>query len=234
MFETGKEVEGGKEVRTRSGIGVAVALGVVLLVVGSPLSAHQSDQSLQMTEVRGESGEVEQLLSVSAEDLAHHLGLVGHGEFPAPAVLATNRQLFEDYLNQHTLVRADGQDCELRESRFIAFPGQDGRVHFHQLWQCPEEPARVMLGNQVMFSGHGGYRHMGRIQVGEEIFATVFDRNYPTYTVDLNPEVALGEGWPGEEGSEGGGPGEKRRINWLVVLAIMWVVGTLIYWFRSR
>ena len=223
-------------VNARMIIVAAMAVGSISLGLGAGAEAHQSDRSLQMTEVRAETGEVEQLLSVSAEDLAHHLGLVGHGEFPSPTVLAAHREVLGDYLNEHVMVRADGRECELRESQFVAYPGQDGRVHFHQLWQCPPGAARVMLGNQVMFSGHGGYRHTGRVQVGEDIFATVFDRNYPTYTVDLDPEAALPMEALEAENQKGESEQvpERRRFDWLVLLAIAWVVGTLIFWFRSR
>lgn len=212
----------------------ASLIGAVgILLIGAAASAHQTDASLQMTEIRPETGEVEQLLSVSAEDLAHQLGFVDHGEFPSPGILATNRQVFEDYLNEHTMVRADQEECELRESSFVAFPGQDGRVHFHQLWQCPRGAARVILGNQVMFASHGGYRHTGRIQVGVDILATVFDRNYPTYTVDLDPSANVEEGLSGDEGDSEGTPPKERRI-WLGMLAAALVVGTLFYWFRNR
>lgn len=160
---------------------------------GSILSAHQTDRAEQVSEIRADTGEVEQLFSISIEDLSHHLELTETGEFPSSEILEHARVDIASYLDDHTDVRADGESCGLIEANFIAFPAVDGRVHYHQQWQCPPNPSEVLLENRIMLDTHGGYRHMGRIQVDDAIFPTVFDPGYPTYTVYPDPGEELAE-----------------------------------------
>lgn len=161
-------------------------LGVCLF--GISAWAHQTDSSLHVTEIRPATGEVEQLISISVEDLAHHMGFDTEGSFPPPHVLEAERQRIANYFEAHTPVSADGEDCDLRNEDFIGFPGQDGRIHYHQQWQCPRGASEVTLKNSILHGGHhGGYRHLARIQVGDDIFPTVFDPNFPTYTVHIGP-----------------------------------------------
>lgn len=164
-------------------------LGAMALVVGCWLSfageveGHQTDRAEHNTEVRADSGEVEQLLSLSPVDLAHHLGHIGHGESPPAEQLEAFRDEFGDYIDDHTGVKADGEVCELTEAEFVAFPAGDGRIHRHQLWECAVDPREVVVANRVMVDGHDGYRHIAQIQVGDDIYPTVFDGRHPTYAV---------------------------------------------------
>lgn len=208
----------------------------------SVVDAHQTDQSMMITEVRPQTGEVELLFSISAEDLAHNFGLVSHGQFPSPAILGENRARFQSYLDHHIMVRTPEEECQALETDFVAYPGQDGRLHYHLLFQCPLGASAIVLGNQVMFSSHGGYRHQGRIQVGEEISMTVYDANYPTYTVNIDPAL-----WPVRADSpgatnagatnDGESPEDQERPGrtrvFFALLAIGLVVSTLL-WLRSQ
>lgn len=220
-------------------LGVLVAVMMVQAVAG----AHQTDRAEQQTEVRAESGEVEHLYSLSATDLTHHLGFSDHDDEITQEMLDEHRQALKDYINDYTLVEADGEECELGEYEFVAYPAEDGRVHFLQLWECPAEPEEVEIHNQVMLDmHHGGYRHMARIQVGDDIFPTVFDPSYPSYSVypghgersgssgaDDAPDEGAGES-AGEEGDEERGP-----FSWaLIASLIIVVVGTLWWWVRKR
>lgn len=168
-------------------------VAVIAVVIGTATTAwgHQTDQSEQVTEVRAHSGEVEQLFSISVTDLAHHLGYIGHGEEASAEVLEAMRTELKEYLREHTGVAADGALCDLVEAEFVAYPAMDGRVHYHQQWQCPVRPSEVKLENRVMVDGHDGYRHTARVQVGEAIHPTVFDASFPTYTV--YPKLDEGE-----------------------------------------
>ncbi len=172
-----------------------VAFSAIFFLSLSAAFAHQTEQAEQASEVRPETGEVEQLFSISAEDLAHHLGAVEHGEEPSSQILRELRDEIGDYIDEHTAVIADDEHCELIETDFVGLPAADGRVHYHQKWQCPPRPREVAFENRIMIDSAGGYRHMGRIQVGEAIHPTVFDTRFPTYAVypDIDEEPSQAE-----------------------------------------
>lgn len=212
---------------------VVMAAAVLLAV---PAQGHQTDRAEQQTEVRAESGEVEHLYSLSAHDLLHHLGELGHDDEVTQEILDEHRGALKDYIDEHTLVEADGEACERGESAFVFYPGDDGRVHYHQEWECAGGAEEIEIHNRVMLDmHHGGYRHMARIQMGDEIYPTVFDPSYPSYSV-YPGEGAAAETDGVEVVDEGEEAVEERGgFGWtLVVALIAVVVGTLVWWVRRR
>ena len=166
---------------------VGLLVAGVLMAVTAAGWAHQTEESEHHAEVDAQQGEVDQLLSISAADLAHHLGHLAHGEDATPELLREIRGEMSDYIDEQTGVRTDETDCSLVEAEFVEYPGEDGRVHRRQVWECPERPDKVEFANQMMLDHHGDYRHVGNIQVGEQTYHTVFDRSYPTYSVYPQP-----------------------------------------------
>ena len=179
---------------------VAVVTCLVVLCSGIEIGwAHQTDEAEHHAEVRADEGEVEQLLSISAEDLAHHLGHIGHGQEPSRSLLDEIRDDVGEYLDDQTGVRADEELCELEETEFVYYPAGDGRIHYRQLWDCIEDAHVIELANRIMVDSHDGYRHTGRIDVDGDLRMTVFDINYPTHTVYPSQGTE-----PAEEDSEPG------------------------------
>jgi len=165
-----------------------IATALVALLVGSfgvtgVADAHQTDESEHHTEIDTSSGDVEQLLSISANDLAHHFGYVGHHDDVTDDQLQELREELTTYLDDNTGIRADDQTCSLERARFVEYPGSDGRVHYHQTYDCTEEPEEIEVANRVLLDSHAGYRHTAQIQVDGRVYATVFDQNYPMYAV---------------------------------------------------
>lgn len=195
----------GTKVASRTMGTAAVLVMTIVAVVGW---AHQTAESQHQVEVRPAQGEIEQLLSIAAEDLAHHLGHIDHGQRLRPMLLDEIREEVGDYIDDHTGIRADGEDCRLEQSEFIYYPAEDGRVHRYQKWDCPAEPDELEFANQVMLDGHAGYRHTARIQVGDDIFFKVFDENYPTAAVYPSPAT---ESAPDESGEESDAEGVVER-----------------------
>lgn len=200
------------------------SLGAIVCGFSATASSHQTDSSTHITEVRpaeapGEETEVEQLLSISAEDLIHHMGIFEPGEETSVQDLERRRDDVARFLDSQTGVRAEGELCEVEESEFIAFPGADGRVHYRQLWNCPFNSATVTLENRVMHNTHGGYRHMGTIQVGEDIFQTVFDSQFPTYSVYLDTVEVEDE--EAESTEENGSPWYFYLVGGILLVAVI-------------
>jgi hypothetical protein len=202
---------------------VAAISGLTITVCGWTATAHQTDQSLHIAEVSPETGTVEQLLLLSLEDLTYHLGVTGHHEVPTAAMVVEARPRIAEYLNAQTPVVADGNLCELRDGVFRALPGPDGRVQYHQIWDCPPGAREVTLQNRALFTTPGGYRHTGRIQVGEQVYTTVFDDRFPTYAVYvLSVDVE-------EEESDSDDEAERRVPRSLVAVLLV-LVGVGVRW----
>ncbi|TXC75467.1 hypothetical protein FRC91_12190 [Bradymonadales bacterium TMQ1] len=163
--------------------GGAMVAGFLL---GMPLAfAHQSDESTHLVEIHAESGLVEQLVSISAGDLGHHMGWVGHDEELQRSRLEEGAEELESYMVRRLRVWADEAPCKLESSRFVNLMGQDARVHLHVGSRCEPGARAITLENRVMMEGPGGYRHMGRAQAGDRVWPMVFDVSFPTYVVNL-------------------------------------------------
>lgn len=202
---------------------------VVGLVLGMPAAhAHQSDESTHLVEIEAESGLIEQLVSISAGDLAHHMGWIGHDEELQRARLEEGAEELESYMVRRLRVWADEAPCRLESSRFVNLLGQDGRVHLHVGSRCEPGAAAITLENRIMMEGPGGYRHMGRAQAGDRVWPMVFDVSFPTYVVNLPVEeggaVASSDG--GTDETKAGGDvapdeGEGGVPGWLKALGIL-------------
>ncbi|WP_230467669.1 hypothetical protein [Lujinxingia vulgaris] len=209
------------------------------LLLGMPSAyAHQSDESTHLVEIDRESGLVEQLVSISAGDLAHHLGWVGHGEEVERAHLEEGAEELESYMVRRLRVWADEAPCTLEDSRFVNLMGQDGRVHLHVASRCEPGALAVTLENRVMMEGPGGYRHVGRAQAGDRVWPMVFDVSFPTYVVNLPVEEGVGVeevDVASEETSKtgGGAPGDDTLTGWMAAL-IAAVVAVGVSWWAGR
>ncbi len=168
----------------RTGVATVAVAFFGLAVIATSVMAHQVDRAEQATEVHSETGEVENLYMISAEDLTHELGHVVHGQVPSQELLNELEAELAQYLDEHTAVRADGDRCELEDNEFVAYPAGDGRLHYYQMWRCPTEVHEIEIKNRIMHDHHhGGYRHVGQVQVGDEVYPTVFEPRFPAYTV---------------------------------------------------
>ena len=170
--------------KSRKVVVVALALILVLGQMATAAWGHQVDRAEQFTEVHPQTGQVENLYMVSAEDLAHELGHVVHGQAPTQDLLNELEEELGAYFDDHTAVRADDEPCELEEAEFVAYPAPDGRLHYYQSWRCPGGVHEIELENRIMHDHHhGGYRHLAQIKVGDEIYPTVFEPQFPAYAV---------------------------------------------------
>ena len=207
----------------------AAILALTFVMAGQMAWAHQTDRAEHHSEVRSDSGEVEQLLQISATDLIHNMGL---GHEATPELLEEAKEDIKELFADDTAVLADGEMCQLEDSEFVQYPGGDGRVHFHQLWQCPERADEITVANRLMVESHDGYRHMGQIQVGDEIYRTVFDSGYPTFSVYPTADEEVEESQPGsdDEDSQVGGLG----IAVIAAAVVSFLGATVLFWRRRK
>lgn len=160
----------------------------------SEASAHQTASSTLMVHVKPETREVDQFISVASRDLAHHLGMIEESETPDAAQLLEAQAQFVAALSAELTVRNNGAVCEPVQEKLVMLETLAERVSFLKTVRCAENLGELIFENRVMLTSVGGYRHFGRIQLGEEVFTTVFDTKFPTYTMQVHGEEASGAG----------------------------------------
>ncbi len=166
----------------------------------STAQAHQTASSTLVVHVKPETGEIDQFISVPARDLAHDLGVIAESETPQASQLLAVQDKIVAALSADLTVRNNGQKCETIEENLVMLESLAERVSFMKVVRCAEALGELQLENNVMLTAVGGYRHFGRIQLGEEVFTTVFDSQFPTYTMQLG-EAKSGAAHSAESGA---------------------------------
>lgn len=165
--------------------GFAAALIAFCTLTGSA-QAHQTASSTLHGEVRPDEREVDLLLSISPQDLALHLRAT-----PNESGLLDRDQLerleprMAEYLSSNLAVDNDGRACEPRREAFVDSERAGGALVFRYTAECTEELGEVDIANRVMLETTGGYTHYGRIQLGDDVHTTIFDRSTPVYSVEV-------------------------------------------------
>ncbi len=104
------------------------------------------------------------------------------------------------YLGEHLKVSNNGLLCQVVVQRFVKNPAiikriakfvDRRRLYFLQKVRCQKPLENVAIENTILFEDFGGYRHYGRIQVGQRRAYTVFSRLYPVYTIHLKHSAAF-------------------------------------------
>ncbi len=171
-------------------LALCFSLGLAL-----PLAAHQTGKSVFVVHVRPETSVVDTLLTMPIIDAGD--GAFGYGPEEHPWTreeLAEKWPEIQPYLDRNVTVSNDGAPCEVTERK--ASPAGN-EVWLLKAFNCEGPLGEVELANRAMLETPGGYRHLGRIQVGEEgdVTATVFNTQTPTYTVSVDKAVASFSGW---------------------------------------
>jgi hydrogenase/urease accessory protein HupE len=153
----------------------------ILLSLAAPAAAHQTAQSHTIIDVKAEERQVDFLLSLATRDVAHYLELIEEGETPSQALMEAAIPAIVTFLDGQAVARNGGEVCPTTEARIVRTGPITERINFLKVAHCEAPLREVVIENRVMFDAVGGYRHFGRIQVGEEIYATVFDQQFPDY-----------------------------------------------------
>lgn len=208
-----------------AGFWVALGLSLALDKTGFGIStayAHQTASSTVMVHVKPEIREVDQFISVAARDLAHDLGVIAEGETPEAEQLLAVQERIVSSLSAELTVRNNGVVCNTTQEKLVMLETLGERVNFMKTVRCAEELGELQLENKVMLTTQGGYRHFGRIQLGEEVFTTVFDNQFSTYTLQLGANgVASGAGQEAGSGATVSAGSVFVRYLWQGLLHIL-------------
>ncbi|MBA2663556.1 MAG: HupE/UreJ family protein [Bradymonadaceae bacterium] len=194
---------------TKSLLLSAALVVATLFALIAPAMAHQTAASTLIVHIKPEAREVDHLVSVSARDLAHHIGLVGEAEEPATEQLLAATATLVASLSADLVLTNDGVRCEAIEEKLVMTEGLAERVNFLKVVRCERPLGEVTIENRIMLTAPGGYRHFGRVQLGEEVFTTVFDGQFPSYTMHL-----------GEPGADGGATATTSTLD--VFVRYLW------------
>lgn len=162
----------------------------ILLGFAAPAAAHQTAQSHTIIHVKAEERQVDFLLSLASRDVAHYLELIEEGDTPTQALMEASIPAIVSLLDGQLIARNDGELCATTEARIVRTGPLTERINFLKAALCESPLGEVVVENRAMFDAVGGYRHFGRIQVGEEIYATVFDQQFPDYMLHFETDEA--------------------------------------------
>ncbi|MFW5968010.1 MAG: HupE/UreJ family protein, partial [Persicimonas sp.] len=149
-------------------------------------AAHQTSSSTLNAEIRPDDDQVDLLLAISARDLASHLDLIeGDGTYADDDDLRRVRPEMSDYLSAELAVENDDVECRPARAEAVDRTGSPDSLLYRYTAQCDDDLGEVEIKNRVMLETPGGYTHYGRIQLGDDVQTTLFDRTTPSYTVEV-------------------------------------------------
>lgn len=179
--------------RSRAG-GLLLGLGALLLLA-SPASAHPTHSGTVVGHVRPEDRAVDLLIGLIIEDVNNVLRLDTDGNNIAdPAeVLAAEARLL-DYIEAHARVRNNGVPCPVHQRRLaqIEESADKARVHTWLALQCDDPLTTLEITVDALFEDAGGYRHYGRLQLGDAISNAAFNNDFPTVALTVAAPPAPG------------------------------------------
>ena len=153
-------------------------LAVMLLLLHSTLGfAHQTGQATFVVHVKPETRQVDTLLACPVLDVAHAANI-------EPQALQAQWNALGFYLDPHIKVSNNGAECRSIEHR-LSPQGSEQGFWFLEAFECDDPLGDVELFNDAMTETEGGYRHVAKVQVGEDVQTTLFTRETPTFTVKI-------------------------------------------------
>lgn len=164
-------------------------------LLGATAFAHQTGASTFIANLHEDTGVVETLISFPGRDLAAEVGADrNHDGQVSQAELAPLYGDMSAYLDQHIQVLNNGHPCNPIEKKAGPIAQALDTYWYLTSFQCELPLTKVTLKNDVMLDSEGGYRHLGRIQVGDMVETTAFNREFPSFDVNVSqPQTPIGQ-----------------------------------------
>ncbi len=184
----------GSEPGGRPGRLDARALGLALWVLAtlltcalpaSPARAHQTADSRLEVEIRPEANEIDLLALIPSADLAETLKIpLGPEALLDPPELVESAERVIAYLRGSIGARRGGRACLPVGEATLRLGERKRQVLYLETLRCSAERGPVLLHHAALFE-QGRYRHLARIQVGDEVTTTVFSPGLARTTIPL-------------------------------------------------
>lgn len=167
---------------TRKSLILLVAVGIFLICPVA--SAHQTGASNFVAHVKAEENQIDTLLAFPGRDVADEMGLDfdESGDISSTEISVQFPKLVER-VSSKIEVSNDGRPCEVIEEKT-----SDPRQSVEAFWilkayRCDAPLSDVRIVNRVMLESPQSYRHFGKIQLGEEVYTTIFGAEGDTYEI---------------------------------------------------
>lgn len=171
---------------------LAAAL-LLLLLPAAPALAHPTHNGTVVAHVRPDDRAVDLLIGLIIEDLNTHLRLDQDGNNIAdPQEVEAAQQRILTYVQDHARLDNDGAPCAVAQRRIAQIERDDPRARVHT-WlelRCEQPLTTLRFTIDALFEDEGGYRHYGRIQLGDRITNAAFNNEFPTYTLEVAPRTS--------------------------------------------
>lgn len=162
----------------------------LLTIWALPAFAHQTGESTYVAHIRVEEGIVDTLVAFPGRDAAHHLGLdTNSDEFISVTEMEAGFAVVTTYVDGHLDVSNGGTPCAAVE-RKASPPGTSADAFWYmKSFKCPAPLGTLTFRNTILLESRGSYSHLGRIQMGERIDATVFNTQFPTFELKVGDDA---------------------------------------------
>jgi hydrogenase/urease accessory protein HupE len=172
----------------------AITIFLTLFFWSFGVFGHQTGESTYLAHVKPDQQVVDVLVSFPGRDAAHHLELdENQDEVISPQEMLVGFDRLNRYVASHLMVTNDGQPCQVVETRQSPVAESPDAYWLMQSYTCEAALNEIELKNSVLLESRGSYTHMGRVQIGERIDATVFNTQFPTYSFSLGAPPTLAE-----------------------------------------
>jgi hypothetical protein len=162
---------------------------ILSLSLGSlPVDAHMTSMGSLFVRIDTLGGNFLVVLSVSRDDLGTYLQLDRDGdERVSEQELEGHRPMIAQYLAKRLTISNNNQICAVTEQRFLREHElrSKGRIVLMQRLSCPKPLKNIAIENTVLFEDVGGHKHIGRIEVNNEIHSTIFSLIAPSFSLQL-------------------------------------------------
>ncbi len=158
-----------------------------------PIQAHMTSMGTLLATIDTANRQVRLVVSVSRDDLGTFLKLdknknkrISYDEMDG------HRLAVARYLAERLKLSNNSWFCEVTEQSFLKKreARSKRRLFLRQVYRCAKPLEKLIFQNKILLEDTGGYRHVGRIQWGQNVYTTIFSRMYPTYSLDIKKAQA--------------------------------------------
>lgn len=162
-----------------------ILMFLALLLWPATAAAHQTGQATFVVNIKPDVRQIDTLLAAPALDVAHSAQIdAGDDGVIDVDDLVRSWTSLGFYLDRHIDVTNDGKPCKAIEYK-VSPKSQPQGFWFLKAFECDAPLGRVELKNDAMTETTGGYRHIGKIQLGDAVQTTVFNAQTPTFAIEV-------------------------------------------------
>ncbi len=171
-------------------IALAYGFGIGLLVwcwMGSA-DAHMTSMGTLLAKIVPEKRQIRVVVSVSRDDIGTFLKLDKNADKRInESELSGHRPAIARYINERVVVSNNSRFCSVTHQKYLRRREvmSKRRLFLRLVFHCGQPLKKIVFENKILFEDVGGYKHMGRIQSGRQVFTTIFNRIFPSYSLEI-------------------------------------------------